>query len=990
MALLGRFRRSPQWKSDDPLARIAGVEELPLDQQDVLVAIVREDGDARVRRAAVRKIIDPAVVAGVARTDRDEGVREEAVSIIRSLALGQFENTTEAESLSALALLEDVHDVMTVAESASLEAVWRAAIGRLDDAKALGAVARRASLAGARLEALQKLADPAEVLAVALKSEHKDVALAAVERIADQDSLRLVAAKAAAKSAARRARVLLEAAAGQERPAEAPASREAASAQASRARQLDLCRQAEALASGGLGAQELAARMVRAEASWTELGGEPDADLGARFVAAVKAAQERLARVESEESERDRIAGEIAAAAAARSSLCDRVQAIEGDEAPRLLEEARAEWRSLPPFPPGADAQQRALARRFEDAAAACERRYAKTLAMKALVQRAEAVCQEADRVADTATFPEAGTQWASVARTWRDLLAAGFSGEGPAGRFIQAEERFRAREQQAREVEARQRQANLERLARLCARAEGQLTAPALSLKDAERSLRDLRAALDEMPVLPQKQDHDSAVRRISDLHAALLPKVQELREIDEWQRWANVGIQEQICQRAEALATVTEAPEIARRLRDLQEEWKKASLVPREKAQALWARFRAASDQARARCDAYFAQQAEERAQNLSRKEALCLQAEGMAESTDWIKTAEAIKALQAEWKTVGPVARSQEQAMWERFRRACDRFFTRRHEDLARRKEEWAGNLAKKQALCERIEALAASTDWERGMSEVRHAQAEWKGIGPVRKTRSEAIWQRFRTACDAFAERYRDRDNQKVAAERTEREALVGELDALAPAARSEADGSGPFVPPDDLADRVMRIRARWVELERAEPGGRATWAPLQERYLAALERVVDVHAARFAGTPLDPEASRRAMIELCEKVEGTLARVRPALSDSTSTPAAMLAQQLREALAANTIGGRAAAAEIEEKWRAADEEVKAARGAWQGLGPVPGEAGRALGRRFQHACRRFADERDRHLRPAPQPGGAAPPARAGAPAERRPR
>jgi hypothetical protein len=989
MALLDRFRRPPQWKSDDPLARIAGVEELPLDQQDVLVAIAREDGDSRVRRAAVRKIIDPALVADVAQTDRDESVREEAVSILRDLALGVFENTTEAESLAALRLLQDVRDVMTVAESASLEAVWRAAIARLDDPKALATVARRASLPAARVEALQRLSDPAEIVAVALKSEHKDVAIAAVERITDRESLKAVSAKAAAKVAARRARVLLESLDEKARPAEDVPSPEAAAAEAGRARQLDLCRQTEALGRISLGAKELAARILRAEASWAEVASSSDVELGTRFAAAIQAAQGLLARAEAAEAERGRLAAEVAAVAAVRSALCERVDAIEGEEAQQLLEQARHEWASLPPFPSGNDAQARALARRFEEAASACERRHARALAAKALRLRAEGLCQEADRVADATRFPEAGQQWASVAGAWRELLAAGLKGEDLAEHFRQAEDRFRARELQAREIEARHRQANLGRLGRLCARVEGQVSGSVLSLKDAERSLRDLRVVLDDMPALPSKQDHDDMVRRMRDLQAALLPKVRELREIDEWQRWANVGVQEQLCERAEALAVVTDVAELAGHLRELQDQWKRANLVPREKAQALWTRFKAATDQARARCDMYFAQQAEERGRNLARKESLCQQAEAMAESTDWIRTAEAIKALQAEWKMIGPVVRGQELAVWERFRRACDRFFTRRHEDLARRKEEWAANLAKKQALCERVEALAASTDWEQGMGEVRRAQVEWRGIGPVRKNRSEAIWQRFRSASDAFVERYRDRDNAKIAAERSQREALVGELEALAPSINPEADGSELPVPPDDLVDRVSSIRTRWLELERTELGRRATWAPLDERYLAALERVLNVHAARFKDTLLDPDTTRRAMIQLCEKVEETLGRLTP-VSDPASSPAAVLARQLREALAANTLGGRVAATEVEDKWRHADEEVRSAEDAWRALGPLPGEAGQALARRFQHACRRFADQRDRHVRPSPQARGAVARAREGSTASRRPR
>ena len=131
-----------------------------------------------------------------------------------------------------------------------------------------------------------------------------------------------------------------------------------------------------------------------------------------------------------------------------------------------------------------------------------------------------------------------------------------------------------------------------------------------------------------------------------------------------------------------------------------------------------------------------------------NLARKLALCERAEALADSTDWVKTATEIQALQAEWKTIGPVTRGHEKSVWERFRAACDRFFTRRQEDLKRRKEEWSVNLARKEALCAQAEALADSTDWEAAAAQVKHLQAEWKTIGPVRKSKSDAIWQRFR--------------------------------------------------------------------------------------------------------------------------------------------------------------------------------------------------------------------------------------------------
>ena len=104
--------------------------------------------------------------------------------------------------------------------------------------------------------------------------------------------------------------------------------------------------------------------------------------------------------------------------------------------------------------------------------------------------------------------------------------------------------------------------------------------------------------------------------------------------------------------------------------------------------------------------------------------------------------------MQALQAEWKTIGPVSRGQEKAVWERFRGACDRFFTRRQEDLKRRKDDWTANLTRKEALCAQAEALADSTEWDAAAAQLKQLQAEWKTIGPVRKSKSEVVWQRFR--------------------------------------------------------------------------------------------------------------------------------------------------------------------------------------------------------------------------------------------------
>jgi hypothetical protein len=128
------------------------------------------------------------------------------------------------------------------------------------------------------------------------------------------------------------------------------------------------------------------------------------------------------------------------------------------------------------------------------------------------------------------------------------------------------------------------------------------------------------------------------------------------------------------------EALRADTDPEAIARRIHELQQQWRLAADVPRPQGESLWKRFKAVHDELWARCEAHFAGQAEVRADNLIKKAALCEPPTPCG--LEQLQTAEEI--AQAQWKAIGPVTRGQEKAIWERFCAACDRFFTRRQED------------------------------------------------------------------------------------------------------------------------------------------------------------------------------------------------------------------------------------------------------------------------------------------------------------------
>src|SRR5437867_3481128 len=381
------------------------------------------------------------------------------------------------------------------------------------------------------------------------------------------------------------------------------------------------------------------------------------------------------------------------------------------------------------------------------------------------------------------------------------------------------------------------------------------------------------------------------------------------------------------------EALKGLDDPDEIVRHVRDLQQQWRQAADVPRAQGEILWKRFKAAHDEAWSKCEAHFAAQAEARAENLARKLALCERAEALSGSTSWIQTADEIKKLQADWKTIGAVTRGQEKAIWERFRAACDRFFTRRHADLAERKKIWAENLAKKEALCVKAEALSQSADWEPAAAEIKKLQNEWKAIGPVKKSRSEAIWQRFRAA----------------------RDAIVADLEALAtPIPDAPAPGAEPIIA------RVRELRSKWQHELALRGVDRERAAALDARFAAAFSAVIARHPDAFSGTDLDPDANRKRMESLVKRMEDLAKSVAGPASDAAEaslSPTTRLAAMLKEALAANTIGGKV---DDDHRLRAAADEVRQAQASWSRIGPVPEEARRALADRFQRAIRRISE------------------------------
>ena len=231
------------------------------------------------------------------------------------------------------------------------------------------------------------------------------------------------------------------------------------------------------------------------------------------------------------------------------------------------------------------------------------------------------------------------------------------------------------------------------------------------------------------------------------------------ELRDLDLKK---NYEAKLALCEQAEELALESQIVEAFRKLQKLHDEWRETGPVAIEFKESLWERFKEASSRINKRHQEHFETLKSEQMKNLALKQELCEKTEALLTREiltrkDWNKASEELLEIQKVWKTIGFAPKKDNNRIYERFRNACDKFFELKRNFYAGVKNEMEHNLALKQELCAEAEALAVSEDWKHATDELIALQARWKQVGPVARRHSDAVWKRFRAACDKFFER-----------------------------------------------------------------------------------------------------------------------------------------------------------------------------------------------------------------------------------------
>jgi hypothetical protein len=967
MGILDKLKPQPRWKHSDPAVRLEAVREL--DDALELAILAETDPDARVRRAAIARVDDPAVLGRCA-GDAEASIKDDAADRLVTLAMS---GTDAARAMSAVTALTDARRLAQIAKSASTEAgdsVREAALAAISDDRTLGAVARHARTEAIAMSAVGRVSSADELLDTVLNSDHKDVALAAFDRVIDVSGanvpdvalLKTIEARSQQKAASKRARTMLQAI------EDAETARRVAEEEKRRQETL-LCDAVEGAAAIA-DPDRADADLSRLETAWQAIV-SPDPAAAQRFAAGAGVIRERIAAKRSEMEAAAELARQRGEALASREALCQRVETIEGDDILEQLAPIEEEWASLAPLV-GNGPEAARLSGRFDAAVASCRKRHTLGAALTEHRTSLETLVTEAEALPAGEDAAAAEARWKTLAREASVLVDSLAGASRPAtdlaDRLSVVSRAFEAREAAARENAAKVRQDLATKVQRLAERAKRVAEAEAVTLREGERLMRDVTTMLDEAAHGESSRELNEAVAALRVQQEAVAPKIKELRDMDEWRRFANAQQQEQLIAMAEAIVASLKADEeagktselaaTAKALREFHLRWQEVADAPRHSAQRLWDRFKTATDFIRSRCEVYFAKLKEERGTNLERKQALVEESEKLAESSDWAKAAARFQELQTDWQTVGPVPRDAARDLAQRFRAACNTFFTRRRDDLSSKKKEWNDNLEKKEALCARAEALTESTDWDAASAELKRMQVEWKAIGPVRRNKSEVVWNRFRAAADLFFERYHNRHRIALQGKIAEYEGLVVSLEGLA--ALDEA--------PADLAVQVQNLRAT---IQKNPPAPSDALKALQERWKASLATLTQKWPAAFAGTDLDPAAIVLRMQKLVAKIEGLIEEDAKPAASSGKSATELLAERLRSALASNAMGKRA----DDSKWRNAATAVDEAKEAWHRLAPVPSEEATALEARFRTACKRVMDQVKLHVSaPMGGPGG----------------
>ena len=294
----------------------------------------------------------------------------------------------------------------------------------------------------------------------------------------------------------------------------------------------------------------------------------------------------------------------------------------------------------------------------------------------------------------------------------------------------------------------------NLEQKIKLCEQAESLLLQD--SVKQSFKELQDLHEKWKEIGPVPEDKKEE-LWERFKNASDQINQRRREHYEQIYAEQQNNYNAKVVLCEKAEEFTaqpatTAKEFNAISDQLTELLKVWKTLGAAPPKVNEEIWNRFKGTLDKFFEKKKEFFGKIKDEQQTNYNMKVNLAIRAEAIAKRTDWRAATDEILQLQKEWKEIGATSRKHSEAIWKRFRTACDQFFEAKSNYFNNAQEIEAENLKKKEELIERLKNHAFGADRNENLEAIKAYQREWTEIGFVPKKEKDRIYAAYREALD----------------------------------------------------------------------------------------------------------------------------------------------------------------------------------------------------------------------------------------------
>jgi hypothetical protein len=865
----------PAWEHKDPAIRLAAVKQLDEAEQDVIAAIARNDSDEEVRLAALRKISDQQVLEDIKNHPQ-----------VNDTLLNAADDRLKNLLFKAVLLSED--------EQSQLQALQR-----LDDEHLLADLALKVDSQEVRLQAVSRINSQEILCRLIEKQCGKTTALAALEKINDVTLFERLSSHASNKSARLAAREKLLAV-----TSDTPSGEK----DRRRIELQELLKEADFVAShtpldfDGNPFEEL-------ENRWEEIAPDDLYELRSSFDS-IKNKFHSLAEDFKEQQEKKRQQEEQQEAIHKEAEqLCIAIEeqvgstAVDAEQAALQIiekwQKMKEAGRSL--FSSG-ESPAAQLQERFDKACRSFHKNLKKIHHERETLSAFDAECARLEQLLETDKAPQASQLLVKLEKKVTETTFQFIDGKSIDDRLTQLGNKIN----KLQEAEAQAQRKNLEKRQQICERLE-KINSEDHNRKKVQQ-VKKLKTAWESLSPLPQTLSNEVNDRYLNAIRE--FDEQQQKHQLEEeWRQWANKNKKEELCRCAEELDNASDLETIEKRVKELQRLWRESGAVYGRVSQALWKRFQDACNRNYQRCRPFLEERKQKQREMLNRKEDICKEAEQLADSSDWQKTASILKALQAEWKSLdsGP-SRGKEKRLYHRFRKACNHFFARRSADFKEHDQERLKNLSTKEDLCVQAEALAAEPRLQYGR-EFRKLQEQWKNTGAAPRNQEEKIWKRFRAACDKYFDWLETQRKENAEA----KQALCREAHEIC----NNLDSEEKLGETDEALEK---IKSRWKQIG---PVSKEQEKSLQKEFQRALDIFYAFRQECYAERDRQRQenlARKEALVERAEQIAG-----------GPSSPEA--------------------AAELKELQKQ-----------WQTIGTAPREHEKVLFHNFQAACNAYFEGR----------------------------